>query len=883
MKFQDYLIESWKDYKVSNSPKVLLYDFYLLSYLSSLILDPGTRKDVGLTGVGYSGKFFGREGQELDEDIQNAQRKLLPFLGNKLSQALFLAICAELRHALDRNQQWDKFKHTNNKTFKKYIRNLRLMSDNDLKAFQSKRNLENPELEVSTKGYKTSYQAAKKAITETGGDVVTFARMAADAFTDLNWSASYGGKAWTDIAQGYIDLRIALNNYNPEAPSPSSESAEKLIAAIDHAFDLEHNTGTVLNKVKYFSVGGDYNWIATALDDKRDADMYSIASKASSDMRKLGLEVLKVAGIQDKQLKKVPAEAGIPTKKIKLAGFTSKKNEGKTIQVGDIVKMQELGYKEVFAKVIKINNNTGEDMYNVMVTSSKEPNISVGTIFYNQTYEHLEKLSDKSVPAEAGIPTKKIKLSGFTSIENPSSLPIGSIVENGTDQFAGQVTDVDDSLKTVKVKIIGVKVQDNKKYLGAVFEYSFKSIKSFKIVNKQNVSNVLADYMVDPEYKPSKFTPWNIKSETIKDPSSLPIGSLLTDEFSQYVSKVIDVNDEKSVVTIKFVAVNQKDDKKWLGKNHEYGYNYIKKLHLVKKQDEAVILNNFWLAPGFKPEATNTSSELKIGDTVKVKNNDIEGTVELINQGMIDPIVQINVTKAKHDGLVGVKTWYLAGDLEKISPSNVVKLQGFGGKKPAKIDPDPLSLSTRIDMPFMLTIGSILINTRSSDLYIVQMVNGPEDYIKIKLVASNDALDFPNYTEPELYNGATIAEDFRVIENEDKKEVFASYEFIDLSTASRKASKAAKADEPAPRERDENLKVGSYFVISNETIIVMITGLPRGYVEYKVVAGDKKHRMMVGADSGMPKDMFIDSINFALNPGWVTNYIRQFKKKPGSR
>ena len=389
--------------------------------------------------------------------------------------------------------------------------------------------------------------------------------------------------------------------------------------------------------------------------------------------------------------------------------------------------------------------------------------------------------------------------------------------------------------------------------------------------------------MVDPEYKPSKFTPWNIKSETIKDPSSLPIGSLLTDEFSQYVSKVIDVNDEKSVVTIKFVAVNQKDDKKWLGKNHEYGYNYIKKLHLVKKQDEAVILNNFWLAPGFKPEATNTSSELKIGDTVKVKNNDIEGTVELINQGMIDPIVQINVTKAKHDGLVGVKTWYLAGDLEKISPSNVVKLQGFGGKKPAKIDPDPLSLSTRIDMPFMLTIGSILINTRSSDLYIVQMVNGPEDYIKIKLVASNDALDFPNYTEPEKYDGATIAEDFRVIENEDKKEVFASYEFIDLSTASRKAAKAAKADEPAPRERDENLKVGSYFVISNETIIVMITGLPRGYVEYKVVAGDKKHRMMEGADSGMPKDMFIDSINFALNPGWVTNYIRQFKKKPGSR
>jgi len=662
----------------------------LLSYLSSLILDPGTRKEVGLTGVGYSGKFFGREGKELDEDIQNAQRKLLPFLGTKLSQALFIAIASELRHVLDRNQQWSKFKHTDNKTFKKYIRTLRLMSDNELKDFHPTRNLERPELEVDSKGRKVAYQAAKKAIKETGGNVIDFARMSADAFKDLNWSPAYGGKAWADIAQGYIDLRQALNNYNPEAPSPSSESAEKLIAAIDHAFDLEHNTGTVLNKVNYFDVGG-YNWIKKALDDKRDADMYSIASKASSDMRKLGHEVLKVAGIQDKQLKKVPAEAGIPTKKNK-------------------------------------------------------------------------------------------KIAGVTSIENPSSIPIGSIVENGNNQFAGQVTYVNDSSKTVKVKIIGVKEQDNKKYLGAVFEYNFKDIKQFKIVNKQNVSNVLADYMVDPRYK---------------------------------------------------------------------------------------------------PEVTNTSSELKIGDTVKLKNNDMEGIVELISLDVDgDPIVLIKVTKAKHDGLVGINTWYLAADLEKISPSKVVKLQGFGGKKPAK-KIKPLSLSTSIENPYMLSIGSILINIHSSHLYIVQEVNGPENYIKIKFIASNDATETPNNSKPELYNGGTIAEDFELIENKDKERVFASYEFLDLSSPSRKASKAAKADEPAPRERDENLRVGSYFVISNETIIVMITGLPRGYVEYKIIAGDKKHRGMEGADSGMPKDMFIDSIDFAINPKSMefNNYIRQFKNK----
>ena len=750
MKFQDYLIESWKDYKLSNSPKVLLYDFYLLSYLSSLILDPGTRKEVGLTGVGYSGKFFGREGKELDEDIQNAQRKLLPFLGTKLSQALFIAIASELRHVLDRNQQWSKFKHTDNKTFKKYIRTLRLMTDNELKDFHPTRNLERPELEVDSNGRKVAYQAAKKAIKETGGNVIDFARMSADAFNDLNWSQAYGGKAWADIAQGYIDLRQALNNYNPEAPSPSSESAEKLIAAIDHAFDLEHNTGTVLNKVNYFDVGG-YNWIKKALDDKRDADMYSIASKASSDMRKLGHEVLKVAGIQDKQLKKVPAEAGIPTKKNK-------------------------------------------------------------------------------------------KIAGFTSIENPSSIPIGSIVENGTNQVVGQVTYVYDESKLIKIKIIGVKEQDNKKYLGASFEYSFNDIKNFKIVNKQNVSNVLADYMVDPEYKP----------EVTNTSSELKIGDTV---------KVKNSDIEGTVESINLDG------------------NMSVKIKVTNPILPGVIGTKTWY-PADHLEKISPSSELKIGDTVKLKNNDMEGIVELISLDVDgDPIILIKVTKAKHDGLVGINTWYLAADLEKISPSKVVKLQGFGGKKKAK--KNLLSLSTSIENPYMLTIGSILINIHSSDLYVVQMVNGPENYITIKLVASNDAIKFPNYTDPEKYNGATIAEDFELIENKDKERVFASYEFLDLSTPSRKASKAAKADEPAPRERDENLRVGSYFVINNETQIVQITALPRGYVEYKIVAATKKYKELEGISSGMPKDMFIDSIDFAINPKSMefNNYIRQFKNK----
>ena len=754
------------------------------------------------------------------------------------------------------------------------------MSNKELKDFQSTRNIENPELQVQNQGYKTSYQAAKKAIKETGGNVIDFSRMAGDAFKDLNWSTSYGGKKWAEIAKGYIDLRQSLNNYNPEAPSPSSESAEKLIAAIDHAFDLEHNTGTVLNKVKYFDDKG-YDWIKTALDYKRDNNMYDIASKASSDMRKLGLEVLKVAGMQEKQLKKVPAEAGIPKKKIKLTGVTSKKFKGEHIKdlsslpVGSLISDDD---NEYVSEVLYVND--AMQRVRVKFIAVKYPNSWLGKT-HNFTFNFVKEnlhivtkqeednlLKDYFVdpsykPEVASIHKKKIKLAGDTSknnegpIKDPSSLQVGSLIQDEFNEYVSKVTDVNDSSKKITVKIIAVINQKDKNWLGKNQTHSFNVSKKFFLVKKQDEANLLKDYFVDPSYKPEVTS----NTSAIQEGDIVKLKGFGSKEVFAKVIKAFNLAGEGVYNVMVTSSKNPNISVGTIFYGQTYGY-----LEKEKETDKSV-----------------PSETFQIGDAVKVKNNDMEGTVELIDQeDEAGPIVQIKVTKANFSNFIGIKTWYPVDQLEKISTSNVVKLQGFGGKKPAKID--PLSLSTRIDIPFMLTIGSILIHTRSSDLYIVQMVNGPEDYIKIKLVASNDALEFPNYTEPELYNGGTIARNFRLIENQDKKEVFASYEFIDLSTASRKAAKAAKADEPAPRERDDSdLEVGNYYVISNETLIVQITGLPRGYVEYLIIAGDKKHARWQGQRSGMPKDMFVDGVNFALTTEDVPEYIEIIKNKPGSR
>ena len=64
MNYRDFfLIESWKNYTVSTNPEILLYDFYVVSYLTTLPLDPAQK--------GFSGTLMGRESNEIKLDIKN--------------------------------------------------------------------------------------------------------------------------------------------------------------------------------------------------------------------------------------------------------------------------------------------------------------------------------------------------------------------------------------------------------------------------------------------------------------------------------------------------------------------------------------------------------------------------------------------------------------------------------------------------------------------------------------------------------------------------------------------------------------------------------------------------------------------------------------------
>ncbi len=651
MKLQDFLVESWKTYKVSSSPKVLLYDFYLLSYISSLILDPGTRKDVGLTGVGYSGKFFGREGKELDEDIQYAQKQLLPHLGTKLAQALFIAVCAELRHVQDKNQQWSEFKHTKNKTFKNYIRNYNLMADKELKAFHPTRNLERPELLTNEKGYTTSFKAAKKAIKDTGGNVIDFANMAADAFTDLKWNQAYGGKKWAEIAHGYVQLRRALDNYNPQAPSPSSVSAENLIAAIDHAFDLEHNTGTVLNKVVYFDVDGEgYGWIKKALDLKRDANMYDIAKKASSDMRKLGHEVLKVAGMQDKQLKQVPAEAGIPKKVVKLQGFGKKPETTKaTFQIGDEVEVKSNNVNDVKGIVISFTQTPNGILYSVKVTDSGDDLYYDGQV-YNLYGEKLTKVGEEEEPYEKhSVDDIKGIFKLACMRVTPQSMPDEGVLADKNGYFLRKIIDVDELNDKIDLEIIGVQNKGYKDLLGNVSDFVLSDVVKGCYLVKDYFPTLASMFYMAPNLtiKPNKKM-----SLDIINPHLLDVGSLIIDKVGEpeFVAQIVNVNVPNKNVKVKVIAVKDKKDEHELGKSYNYSFENIGHLfNVINIQDEDKTLKGFIVDPNFK--SGKVTSEFKTGDYVIRKDGKNGGIVTRVHYSGKSLTYKVLAGNFKSDGL----------------------------------------------------------------------------------------------------------------------------------------------------------------------------------------------------------------------------------------
>jgi hypothetical protein len=91
-------------------------------------------------------------------------------------------------------------------------------------------------------------------------------------FKDIEWYEGYGGDSWADIAIAYKKLL------------ESSSLADKIVW-IDHAYDLQHNNGTVFSKVSSYDKNG-FGWLQKALSWKKNAtDLRGFYDRVSGSLK----------------------------------------------------------------------------------------------------------------------------------------------------------------------------------------------------------------------------------------------------------------------------------------------------------------------------------------------------------------------------------------------------------------------------------------------------------------------------------------------------------------------------------------------------------------------------------------------------------------------
>ena len=322
MTLSNFLTEAAVNYKIgSGNPEKMLYDFYVLSFISTINLSPEKAKTGTFGDIGFQGGFLSKS-DRVKEDIEYAQDVLLPVLREKLTKGLFVSICAEIRHIKDRPQNYANTPLATSKVFRDYYRTYTLLDKGVPKEFEPTRLREPKGATPNAVSYKKSYQAAIKAIKDQNSTPYEFVKLCKYAFENMSWAPSYGGKNWGNICGGYLLLVDA-------------KSKDQVSVAIDHAYDLEHNTGAALNKVKDFYIVDskgrpDFDWMGDALDLKRDAtSMKKLIDRCSGDMKRLALQAMALSPI-DYMKKKTPAPEAVMQQKAQAVGgeYVEAFNEG---------------------------------------------------------------------------------------------------------------------------------------------------------------------------------------------------------------------------------------------------------------------------------------------------------------------------------------------------------------------------------------------------------------------------------------------------------------------------------------------------------------------------------------------------------------------------
>lgn len=256
-----------------------MYDFYILSALPTWGLKSSTR--------------YVSDADELEFVTKDTLTKVCNYLQKDLIGQVFYALSCEFRHYFSFGNIQQVARNKNRKFIEAYLDHV-LDSDPNPHApaqLSAKELLDsqytyfdefiNAAFFLKDYGRDISVAAIRKA----GANPEQFAKIARDVFNESVWNDPYyGGKSWAAIAEGWLKLNSAKNLGDQ-------------IVYIDHIFDLQHNTGSVLTKCSdYADDHKNYGWIRRALNHKAKAkSLFDLTNKCTPSLKYFAARTIKAA------------------------------------------------------------------------------------------------------------------------------------------------------------------------------------------------------------------------------------------------------------------------------------------------------------------------------------------------------------------------------------------------------------------------------------------------------------------------------------------------------------------------------------------------------------------------------------------------------------
>lgn len=279
-------------YSLPTNPREIIADFYMSE---NFFADKATSEKIKDL-IGY-----------LQETIANQ-------LKEKLQKDLVYIISAEFRHSKDSSKDniiARELTDDENKFFRNYfikfenlrdiVINNRIYNFNDAQNNSKIQDLNDENLnkftsylkdfryENNSAQYNFSHFAVLETLKNTKTDTKEFVLLAKKIFLMPIWASQYGGKPWADICQAWLDLHSAKTNI-------------KIRSAIDRIVDLQHNTGTLFNKLSSYTIENRYDWIKEFLDIKtKSTNPYTLLNFCSPKMKQIAPYILKDMGQSTKE------------------------------------------------------------------------------------------------------------------------------------------------------------------------------------------------------------------------------------------------------------------------------------------------------------------------------------------------------------------------------------------------------------------------------------------------------------------------------------------------------------------------------------------------------------------------------------------------------